>query len=553
MTPHEPSPPSLTTVIWPRCTAVHGCAGRAVERSGGCPAHLPPGAFDRFVDGLRPGADLDLRGVTVQAWMLDALLDALTGPDGRPHLGRTRFDGAVLPSHAVLRGACVEGDSTFNGACFLGGASFYDARFFGNVSFRGARFGGNMSFHGARFHRHASFEEAVFANDALFGEAVWHADASFRRAVFIGAACFDRARFGRDAAMQAACFGGAVSFKRVQVARHARLDRTRFRRGLWLGPLVAGGEICLSDATAHGGLRIHAAARHVTARGATVHGTAEFRLRHAELDLEDAVFDGTVTVRSLPQPIHGLPEPGEAGEGTTDETGAGTGRETGAGAAGEADEAPVRLVSLREVTAEGLCLTDVDLSGCGFLGLDRPDLLRITGDCRFATLPPRQGWRPWRRHGRGRAVLAEDLAQRAGKATGPAGGADRDSVRLAALYRELARAAADSDHGGLARDLRYSALEIRRHTEPTPWRRWALHLMWLTSGYGLRTGRIMAWLAVLAALLCCGVTYIRHGNHQSAPDTSAHDPSSSPGRRSLRPVVRKPGHLVRKPGHPRRD
>lgn len=325
---------------------------------------------------LRPGAEVDLRGVTIPSWLLEAVLDAVTGPDGRPHLGRTRFDGAVLPSDAALRAFCVEQDSSFDGACFLGAASFYDARFFGNASFRDVRFGRNVSFHGARFHRHTSFEEAVFAEDALFGDANWHADASFRRAAFMGAACFDGARFGRDAAMQAARFGGAASFKRVQVTRHARFERTRFRHGMWLGPLVAGGRIELVDTTVHGGLRVRAAARKVTARGATVHGEADFRLRHAELDLSDALFEGTVSVRSLHHPIQGLTEPPWAGP------------------------AEVRLTSLRGADAELLQVTDVDLSECGFPGLRRPEVLRITGE------RPPAGVRggPGPRRGAGRAV-----------------------------------------------------------------------------------------------------------------------------------------------------
>ncbi|MER7542184.1 pentapeptide repeat-containing protein [Spirillospora sp. NPDC127506] len=479
MTYPEPSPPS---VFWPRCSAVRGCSGRAAGRSGGCPAHLRPGEFEEFVRALRPGGDLDLRGVTVPARLLDAVLDAVTGPDGRPHLGRTRFDGAVLASDAALRGVCAEGDSSFDGACFLGAVSFYDARFFGNVSFRGARFGRNASFHEARFHRYTTFEEAVFTGDALFGEARWHADASFRKAVFMGAACFDRARFGRDAAMQAARFAGPVSFKRVQVARHARFERTRFRQGASLGPLAAGGRVGLADATVHGRLRVHAAAPQVAARGVTVHGEAGFRLRHAELDLEGAVFDGPAAVRSLARPIQGLtPPPGPAG---------------------------VRVTSLRRVDAARLHLADVDLSGCGFLGLRRPHTLAIAGDCSFATVPYRRTLRPWTRGGR--AVLAEDLRRAAGDAP--------DDGRLHALYLELARASAAADRGRLARDFRYGALETRRRGERDPLRRLGLHLLWITCGYGLRAGRMVAWLAVIVALVCLGASAVSHGD----PADTAH-------------------------------
>ncbi|MGP4026403.1 pentapeptide repeat-containing protein [Actinomadura sp. 3N407] len=373
MTPQEPSP---TTVVWPRCSAVKECTGRAVAPSGGCPAHLGPREFERFLGSLRPGTEVDLRGVTIPSWLLEAVLDAVTGPDGRPHLGRTRFDGAVLPSDAALRAFCVEQDSSFDGACFLGAASFYGARFFGNTSFRDVRFGRDVSFHQARFHQHTSFEEAVFAGDALFGDANWHVDASFRRAVFMGAACFDGARFGRDAAMQAARFGGAASFERVQVTRHTRFERARFRHGMRLGPLVAGGRIVLADATVHGGLRVHAAARQVTAQGATVHGEADFRLRHAELDLADALFAGTASVRSLHHPIQGLTEPLWTGP------------------------AGVRITSLRETDAELLQLTDVDLSECDFPVPRRPESLRITGDRPPATA----SGEPGRRRGTGRTV-----------------------------------------------------------------------------------------------------------------------------------------------------
>ncbi|RKS79731.1 pentapeptide repeat protein [Actinomadura pelletieri DSM 43383] len=487
----------MTAVFWPRCSAVHGCAGRAVEGAGGCLAHLSSDEFERFLGSLRPGAEIDLRGVTVPPGLLDAVLRAVTSPDGRPHLGRARFDRAVLPSGAALRGVLVEGDTSFDGACFLGGASFYDARFHGNVSFRGVRFGRNVSFHGAWFHRHASFEEAVFIGDALFGEVGWDVDASFRRAVFLGAACFDRARFGRDAAMQAASFGGPVSFKRVQVARHARLERTKFRRDLWLGPLVAGGRIGLADATAHGCLRVRAAARQVIGRGAVVHGEADFRLRHAELDLEGAVFEGRVSVSSLPRPLQGLTEPPWAGAKDVPER-AETGPENAA--------QTTRLTSLRRVDAARIELTDVDLSGCGFLGLRHPDALRITGDCAFATAPRRS----WRRHGRGHAVLADDLPPAAG------GPSHEDDDRLAALYGDLARVSADSGRGRLARDFRYSELEKRRHSETVPWRRWILHILWITCGYGLRAGRAIAWIAIIVALICSSATLLHDGSRHDA-------------------------------------
>jgi hypothetical protein len=129
-------------------------------------------------------------------------------------------------------------------------------------------------------------------------------------------------------------------------------------------------------------------------------------------------------------------------------------------------------------------------------------------------------------------VLADDLARNADDA---ACGEDR----LEALYRELARATAGSDRARLARDFRYSALEMRRRSEPHQWRRWALHLLWITSGYGLRAGRMAAWLAVAVALVCCGLLLARHQHPQAAARTRPHQPFSSFGRRSAHPAARK--------------
>ncbi|GAA2397757.1 hypothetical protein GCM10010191_00530 [Actinomadura vinacea] len=415
-----------------------------------------------MLEGLQPGADIDLRGATVPGPLFSALLKAVTGPDKRPHLGRSRFDGAVLPDRASLTGVCFEGDCSFDGARFAGGVSFYDVRFLGHVSFRGARFTGNASFHGARFQRHSTFDEAVFASDALFGETVWLADASFARAVFVGAAAFDRARFGRDAVFQAARFGGALSFRRVRVARHARLERARFRQDLWMGPLAVHGRLSLSNAIAHRGLRVDAVARRVDADHAVVHGPAEFRLRHAELDLEDACFDAGVTVRSLSHPFQCLAED----DGI--------------------DHAPVRVVSVRGMDAPRLGLADVDLSRCKFAGLEHPEGLRIAGECTFASLRHRR---------RSEAVLAEELS---GSYDG-----------LPVLYRYLALAAADVDDG-LNRDFRYRSLEVRRRADPRAVRRWLLHASWLICGHGLRTGRLLTCLTVLALLLCWSAAYAAH-------------------------------------------
>ncbi|MFG1997841.1 pentapeptide repeat-containing protein [Spirillospora sp. NPDC048911] len=428
---------------------------------------------------LRPGADLDLRGCSLPAGVLEGLLEAMTGPDGRPHLGRSRFDGAFLPAGVSLRGVCFEGDSSFDGTCFAGGVSFYDARFLGNVSFRGVRFAGNVSFHEARFQRHASFDEAVFVGDALFGETRWHADASFGRSVFFEAAAFDRVRFDRNLDLRGACFGGAVSLRRVRVARAARFDRARFRHAVWLGPMTVGGRLDLGAAVAHCGLHVHATAREVTARGAAVRGVAEFRLREASLDLEGSTFGGPVTVRSL-------------------------------------EHSEVHVLSFRRVKGPRLDLADVDLSRCRFQGT-RLEQLRLNGQCTFA-MKRDPWWHDPRWHSRPHAVLAEDyLAD---------GTSDMEDV-----YRQLARAT----NGCLSQDFRYRALEIQRRSDPDHWRRGLLHLLWITCGYGLRAGRAAAWLTVGMAILIGGLAFARHGHHMTTAHPRIHRHSEPPARHAGAP------------------
>jgi hypothetical protein len=171
----------------------------------------------------------------------------------------------------------------------------------------------------------------------------------------------------------------------------------------------------------------------------------------------------------------------------------------------------VRVLSVSGVSAPRVDLTDVDLSRCRFLGLAHLDALHIRGRCAFATAP---GHRPLARHARRRAVLSED-----------ADGAN--AVRLAVLYRQLARATADAE-GGPARDFRYRALELRRRSDPDQWRRWSLHLLWITCGYGLRVGRTVAWATVLTALVLGGATVAGRSHRHAAahPRGTHHHPGS---------------------------
>jgi uncharacterized protein YjbI with pentapeptide repeats len=214
--------------------------------------------YKRRVD-LKPGVRLDLRGSAVGQARWTAIIEAVTGGDGIPRLGRCLFERAVF-TDVSFQGIVFEGDASFDEARFVKGASFYGARFLGNASFRSACFEGNASLHGAHFRRHASFDETLFRGDALFSEARCRADISFQAAWFGQAAVFDRAEFGRDAQFEDACFRATASWKKTRIGRHLLLDRVRFRADAWLGPLMAGGRISLDEARAARTLKLEACA-----------------------------------------------------------------------------------------------------------------------------------------------------------------------------------------------------------------------------------------------------------------------------------------------------
>ncbi|MFD0886110.1 hypothetical protein ACFQ08_16305, partial [Streptosporangium algeriense] len=55
------------------------------------------------------------------------------------------------------------------------------------------------------------------------------------------------------------------------------------------------------------------------------------------------------------------------------------------------------------------------------------------------------------------------------------------------------------DDKATAADFAFGAMEMRRATSRSSGR-WLLSLHWIISGYGLRTGRIVGWFALLAAI-----------------------------------------------------
>ncbi|GGS92992.1 hypothetical protein GCM10010176_041090 [Nonomuraea spiralis] len=435
---------------WVTCAFSAACPGIAQQPSGVCMAHLPAEDLPAVLTRLSPGRLLDLRGTTVTADLLSRVLEATGCRPGRTRLDRVRFTGDVR-----LSGVTFAGDVSLDGARFERLASFFGALFEGNVSLAGARFTRELSFHGVRARGHVSLDRAVMSRDALFGQAVFERGLSCEGARFDGYATFDDARMGTGGTFRGARFGRTVSFRKVR--GQAGFEYAHFAGDAYLS---ATGRLSVARARADGLLDVTVARCGVDLRRVEVTGATTVRLTDSSADVEGAVLHGPASV-------------------------------TGKGLS--------TLSSLRQVDAESLTLTGLDLSGCGFAGLTHPAGVRVR-DCTFALTP--RGVRvslrrPMVRWFSRRSALADERALRGWD---DSGGSATTPDRLATLYAELRGRVEDRDTSA---DFAFAAMEMRRQAGE----HWWLSLSWLLWGYGMRLGRAVAWFTLLAALTVAAVLW----------------------------------------------
>ncbi|MER7050074.1 pentapeptide repeat-containing protein [Streptomyces jumonjinensis] len=468
------STPSPSAPYWPHCahgadpTDPVGCRGIQIPGHTACLAHLTDTDRDTYLAGLAPGADIDHRGTPFTEDLLNRLLNTVRDPTTtHPHLGTARFGGAR----------------------FSGPARFSEARFSGDAWFSGARF-----------------------DDGWFVEARFSGEAWFDWAQFSRIAWFDRARFSGDARFGGARFSGP-----------ARFGGAQFLAASWWGPVVCEATVDLSGAVFEAPVTLEIAARWVRCTRTRWQSTATVRVRRASVDLGHAVLEAPLAVIAHPTPFT------RPNVGILDESGL-----PGSGA--------VRVVSVQGVDAAHLVLTDTDLSDCLFSGAFHLDQLRLEGRTTLASTPTgwhRKGISPvrWTR----RRTLAEEQhwrAQTAGQPATPVGAPPEprrwrtgphhphpartpDPDDIAPLYRQLRKAFEDGKNEPGAADFYYGECEMRRHDRtgtPKAERR-LLWAYWLLSGYGLRAGRALGWLA--AAMLGTIVLLMAFGLPTSSPKQEA--------------------------------
>ncbi|WP_315975417.1 pentapeptide repeat-containing protein [Streptomyces nigrescens] len=434
-------------------------------------AHLNESDRVAYLATLSPGDDIDHRGTVFTGELLSELLSPLTDPaTGRPRLGNARFDRAEF-----------EGDTTFDGAQFAGTASFVGAGFGNSARFNGVEFGDEAHFESAYFAGRSSFERAEFHGGAWFVGAKLGGPADFGGAKFNSDASFVGAKFHRVAWFGGAAFHGDTWF-RTEFRDDAVFVKAVFEHVSSMGPLACTGTLDLSEAVFGAPVTIEVAANAVHCRRTRWASTAALRLRHAAVDLTDAVLEHPVSIaaRSRPFTVAGeeLPEV-------------------------DLDSPGVCVRSLRGVDAAHLVLSDIDLRDCRFAGTIHLDQLRLEGVYTLACAPGglrRRGmrlvrWTP-------RRTLVEEHHWRAvrtvdadGWTTPLEGDEVLEPAALAPVYRQLRKSFEDGKHEPGAADFYYGEMEMRRHADDIPWaERSLLTAYWAVSGYGLRASRAFTWL-----------------------------------------------------------
>lgn len=492
-------PASADEFQWVRCDC-DGCSGAAVAE-GRCIPHAPKQLVDEVLLHWRDGAPLDARGVTVDACLLQRLVDALTG-------------GAVTPQpeprEPDRRRVTVQGAMHFDRAVFVDCVDLRWLDFAEPAYFDGATFLKKANFNGALFAAHADFDRVTFEDAACFGKAIFEDHAGFGDASFIGPTSFRGAKFRSYADFEGAKAANAMCFKEATfgVVRQ-------------IGPLLVSGPLVLEDCVFTEHVTVEVAADEVRASGARFADGVRLLVRRATVALEHADFGRPSTLSRATSWSAAVVSRSDAPQ---------------------VDEPQPRLSTLRGAQVSTLSLSDIDLRTCRFFGAHGLESLNIEPSCRWPRTPAsalvidRQilaeeaNWRrEVARHGLARRAWGAE-ALRSGGETDDEGPRATESEylqpeQLAALYRALRKAREDNKDQAGASDLYYGEMDMRRHVAlPAYGERGRtraccdkaiLTLYWLVAGYGSRASR--AFLSLLVVLAASALALQRWGFTRTPP------------------------------------
>jgi len=498
-------------VDWPTCEHTD-CIGIRVSAGQRCLAHCDDDERAAALKVISETAEIDGRGVTFSSTFLEQILAALPcDDDGRAVIRLCRFDQATF-DNANFREVNFSRDAWFGRAEFSGVAGFKGARFSGVAGFNDVRFSGVAGFNDVRFSGGVWFWGARFSSVAWFGRAEFSGDAWFSGASFNGDAWFSGARFSGDTSFSGVVFRGSARFSGVLEGPSS------------LGPVLAYRDLVLDDAEFVQRVRIEASAAVLSAQRARFPAGVQFRLRWAQVVLDDADFPVPSTLSGIARlSDENLAKP----EGRLVEAwrrfarlAALTEKHQGIVEAvrrlltRDSPERPF-LLSLRGANVAGLALNSVALDDCRFAGAHNLDKLRLEDSVSLSITPARLG----RFNRDRREFIAEECAWRAGRSARwvapwwPDWMGDKPEVlepgQIAGLYRALRKGREDNKDEPGAADFYYGEMEMRRHAKRagdgvgSASKGWAerarLTAYWLVSGYSLRAWRALAWLAVAVA------------------------------------------------------
>ncbi|MFC8895774.1 pentapeptide repeat-containing protein [Streptomyces cinereoruber] len=406
------------------------------------------------------------------------------------------FTDSLFNASAQFAYSSFNGHADFNNTHFKRDLLFIYAKFSEGVSFQSATFTGEAFFQKSRFAEDARFMGVTFEKTAAFIDTRFEKSGDFSGSKFNGKVWFPDATSGDTLTFDGSTFSGSTQLERIIADVGISFFRTRFDGTPHVGPLICGQRVDLDGAVFQQPVTLEISAPQVSCVRTRWASTATLRLREAELDLSDSVFEYPVLVTAHPTPFPRLPS--LSGAPPLPPSLPGRSKD-------------VCLLSVEGVDAALLVLNDIDLSLCRFAGAVHLDQLKVDGRCAFATSPA--GWSrrfPWKWSRRNtlleehhwRVRTSRHTMRAATRWTAPSDeDPDLKPATVAALYRQLRKSLEDGKNEPDAADFYYGECEMRRHDFTRPrGERLLLRLYWALSGYGLRATRALAWLGVSVAV-----------------------------------------------------
>lgn len=472
-------------VNWDACS-VQDCLGKVLPQLSTCFAHSTPSERKSYLTNPRESdARFELDGVKISQALWDEVAQTLEV--GRRSTAALSFLGSEVDANINVKNVSFDHWVNFHGAILNGKVWFEKCRFLKDVSWRHAFFDDSTtpaSFVGSTFCEDTSFDYSRFAS------AIRLEDCSFEKSLSM------KGVFGPHVILKSASIHGHAGFHKfkgtlslVDAALHEDVDfsgaefnniqaeRMRAPKAHQLGTFVVD-DVNLHRARFGARIQAEVTANTVDLSNADMSHGGLLRVENGVVNLENIVLGGPLRIDKPPAAKKG-PE----------------------------------LIGMQNADGHFITLAHTDVSRCSFQGVHGLDELTLEHSVTF-------GKSPW--WARGRIVLADEYGWRdsAGSRMGwnlpnvvvaarrptptkqepvpPALIRPVQAGEVASIYRDLRRCHESRSNMPAAADFYFGEMEMRKHSKGRSWGEYLLlWLYWLSSGYGLRPVRALAWWLVL--------------------------------------------------------